>query len=46
MDDVDPYNSHEDIELPHADQEKYGEANTSTDVKEGATGAPGRKLLM
>jgi len=39
VEDVDPYNSHEDIEQPRAGQEKYCAVNTkSTDVKEGATG--------
>ena len=39
MEDVDPYNSHEDIEQPSADQEKNGAAKTrSTDVREGGTG--------
>jgi hypothetical protein len=39
VEDVDPYNSHEDIEHPSADQEKNGAAKTrSTDVREGATG--------
>ena len=46
MDDVDPYKSHEDIEQLREDQEKYGAANTSTDVRKGATGGSWRKILM
>ena len=36
MDDVYPYKSQKDIEQPRADQEKYGAANASIDVREGA----------
>jgi len=36
--DANPYNSHEEIEIPRADQEKYGAANIRRDdVREGAT---------
>ena len=38
MEDVDPYKSDEDMEQSQAYQEKYEAANTSTDVREGATG--------
>jgi len=40
---VDPYKSHEDIEQPRADQEKYGASNTSIDVREGSTGGSWKK---
>lgn len=43
MEDVDPYKSHEDMEEPQAYREKYDAANTSTDVREGATRGSWRK---
>jgi len=39
VEDINPYNIQEDIEQPHANQEKCGAANTrKADVREGDTG--------
>lgn len=44
VEDVNPYNSHEDIKQTRADQEKCGAANNRRmDVREGATGSSWRK---